>query len=152
MAYSDEEIKIKFTAILERVSNGEAVRTVLKDKEMPSSQTFFKWLSEDGTKSKQYAHACEERADIIFEDILHIADDTSKDSQTVNLEGIEVEQLNTENIQRSRLRVDARKWMASKLNPKKYGNKLDLSVEDKTLSKEERNARLLELKAKLKDN
>jgi len=36
-------------------------------------------------------------------------------------------QANGENIQRSRVRIDTRKWLASKLKPKKYGDKVDLT-------------------------
>ncbi len=153
MAYTKEEKEKVFTEVCRRIAiEGDSLRKVLRAKEMPSSQTFFKWMSEDPSKTKRYAYACNERADIIFEDILHIADDVSKDTKTVNVDGIETETINKENIQRSRLRVDARKWMLSKMIPKKYGDKLDLTVEDNSMSKEERMKRIEELRNKLTKN
>lgn len=130
MAYNKEEIETIFKKILNHISvDGMAIRNVLKLDGTPSNETFFKWLEEDEEKSKRYARACEERADLMFEDILHIADDTSRDTKTVDLgDGVEIETLNSEAIQRSRLRVDARKWALSKMNPKKYGDKIDLTT------------------------
>jgi hypothetical protein len=74
----------------------------------------------------QYAHAREAQADAIFDDILEIADDgrndwmEKKDSEGENIGWRE----NGEALRRSALRVDARKWMAGKLRPKKYGDKV----------------------------
>jgi hypothetical protein len=120
MAYSDEKIENIFDSICERIENGESLRKILKVKEMPSSRTFFKWLANDEQKVKQYALAIEYRSDVMFEEILEIADDTSNDT-LINDEGIE--RPNSEWINRSRLRIDARKWMLSKMLPKKYGDK-----------------------------
>ena len=61
-----------------------------------------------------------QRSEAMFEDILEIADDTSRD--TIDTEN--GEKANSEWISRSRLRVDARKWMLSKMMPKKYGDKI----------------------------
>jgi len=130
MAYSKEDIESIFKEIIFRIENGEPVRRILAEEEMPSSSTFFIWLSEDEDKSKRYACACDIRADIIFEDILNIADEVSKDY--VKRDGVEI--VNNEAIQRSRLRVDARKWVVSKMNPKKYGDKLDLTSDNKAIN------------------
>lgn len=126
MAYSDKEIKKIFDTICKRITEGESVKTILKDKDMPSSQTFWKWLEEDEKKSNQYARAKEIYADKVFEDIVLIADGTSDDVY-VDEEG--VEQVNHNIIQRDRLRIDARKWHLSKLNPKKYGDASTLKLE-----------------------
>ena len=115
--------------ILRRISNGESVRSVLsdnRDKEvLPSRKTFFEWLLDDKTLSDQYAHACEKRADAIFEEILDIADETHSDKKVLE-DGREV--IDNEVVQRSRLRVDARKWMLSKMNPKKYSDKIQVDT------------------------
>jgi len=145
MAYSPEEKEEIFKKIFKSISEGQSLRKSLKEEGMPSRKTFFKWLEEDNEKGNQYACACEEREELIFEDILNIADDNGADTRFTE-NGIMTDH---DNIQRSKLRVDARKWALSKMNPTKYGNKLDLSVEDNTLSKEERAARLEELKSKL---
>ncbi len=69
----------------------------------------------------QYARAREAQAEVRADEIVDIADDESGDF-TTDEDGKRV--VNHEHIQRSRLRVDARKWVASKLLPKRYGDKL----------------------------
>jgi hypothetical protein len=128
MAYTNKQIEDIFSKIIEEVSNGRALRNVLKDEGMPSSSTFYIWLEENEDKSKQYARACEVRADQIFDEILDIADDGTNDTY-VNEKGQEV--TDQEVIGRSRLRVDSRKWIASKLNPKKYGDSSKLTLDGK---------------------
>ena len=124
MAYTPEEIKNTFNLICDRIIEGESVKTILKDNDMPSSQTFWKWLNEDEEKSNQYARAKDIYADKVFEDIVLIADGTD-DDVLIDEDGIQ--QTNHNIIQRDRLRIDARKWHLSKLNPKKYGDKLDMT-------------------------
>lgn len=126
MAYSQKEIEEIFDKVCERIENGEAVRTILKDKDMPDSVTFYKWVDNDKNKLKQYARACEARAEEMFEDILKIVDAT-EDDVIVDENGNFITNHNI--IQRDRLRADARKWMLSKMMPKKYGDKLDMSLE-----------------------
>ena len=123
MAYSKEEIEEVFSLVMTRIIEGESLRAILRDKDTPSPETFYKWISEDDTKAKRYARACEYRADAIFDEIIEIADETSNDT-IIDDDGNE--RPNHEWISRSRLRVDSRKWIASKLAPKKYGDKLDI--------------------------
>lgn len=138
MAYSKDQIETIFNDICKRISDEKLpIRKVLKLKDMPDAVTFYKWLDSDEDKIKQYARACEERADAIFEEILDIADDSTNDYMTKMIsEDLEIEVLNTEHVQRSKLRVDARKWVVSKMNPKKFGDKVDVTSGDKPLSNE----------------
>lgn len=125
MALSLEVIEQRFESILLRIEDGEALRGILKTIPM-SASTFYEWIEADKDKAKRYARACELRADAIFDEILEIADDSSQDSIKTDLgDGIETERLNVEFVQRSRLRVDTRKWIVAKLNPKKYGEKYE---------------------------
>ncbi len=118
-----EEIAL---AICERIADGESLRAICDDPEMPARSTIFKWLSENKAFSDQYARAREEQADALFDEILSIADDGRND--WMEKHGKDGEclgwQVNGEALRRSQLRVDARKWMASKLRPKKYGEKI----------------------------
>ena len=126
MAYKDNEIEDIFSKICDKISiDGLALRNILKADDMPSSRTFFKWLDNDDKKVKQYARACEDRADNIFEDILDIADESHADKKVLE-DGREV--VDSEVVQRSRIRIDARKWMLSKMNPKKYSDKLQVDT------------------------
>ena len=69
--------------------------------------------------------AREEQADKLFREIIEIADDASGDYVTTS-DGKRI--VDHENIQRSRLRVDARKWSAARLAPKKYGDHISHDV------------------------
>lgn len=120
MAYSQQQKDKIFETVFTEIINGRAVRNILKDEGMPPAVTFFEWLSKDEEKSKQYARACELRAEAIFDEILEIADDKSNDVEYTE----NGQTQNSEFIQRSRVRIDARKWVASKLNPKKFGDKI----------------------------
>jgi len=104
---------------------GLALRNVLKLENTPSSRTFSKWLRNDPNKVKQYTRATDGRADKIFEDILVICDST-EDDVIVNGDGAPITNHNV--IQRDRLRVDTRKWYLSKLNPKKYSDKVQVDT------------------------
>ena len=121
MAYSEKQIEELFEEVILRITEGEAIRTILKDSHMPSNKVFYKWLDSDEEKGKQYARACNIRADSVFEEILEIADDSSGDTY-FDKDGNP--KLDSEFVQRSRLKIDARKWYVSKLNPKKYGDRV----------------------------
>lgn len=124
MAQFSEEL---FDEICERIAEGESLREICTDEDMPSKTTVFKWLSQSQELADQYARAREEQADLIFDEILGIADDARNDWMERNGQDDAGYQANGEHIQRSRLRIDARKWMAGKLRPKVYGDKLDLN-------------------------
>lgn len=79
------------------------------------------WLERN--HSDIYARAREARADKLAEDILTISDDGLNDTM-VDENGKTI--VNQDVIQRSRLRVDSRKWLASKMLPKKYGDKVEI--------------------------
>jgi len=120
MAYDKDTV---FKNILLEIEDGASLRSILRRDDMPGRTVFFDWLNDSEDKANQYARACEKRADAIFEEILDIADETSND--TIITDKGEIP--NSEWMQRSRLRVDARKWMLGKMNPKKYGDKMDLT-------------------------
>lgn len=127
MAYDKE---IYFPLILSEIEEGASLRSVLKRNDMPNKQTFFNWIYEDKEKVDQYARACEKRAESIFEDILEIADDSSNDTIYTD----KGEYPDKEWMARSRLRVDSRKWMLGKMNPKKYGDKLDVTTDGEKIT------------------
>lgn len=133
MAYSAEEIENIFEEILEYIEAGKSLRSILLSSDMPSSRTFFKWLDEDKDKVKRYARATEIRAENIFEDMLEIADDGTNDYMTITKGDLEYNVEDKEVTNRSRLRIDVRKWMLSKMQPKKYGDKLDVTSDGDAL-------------------
>ena len=139
-----------FDRICERIADGESLRAICADYDMPSCTAVFKWLAAskvgDGLLVEQYARAREAQADTLFDEILKIADTPVIGekrkvlaNQEVGPEGEEgedtivrvVEITQGDMIEHRRLQVDARKWMAGKLRPKVYGEKLNLEHEGK---------------------
>lgn len=86
--------------------------------DFPSKFTVNLWRFKHPEFSVQYAQAKLFQADLLAEECLDIADDSSDDT-IINAEGYDV--CNTEWINRCRLRIDTRKWLAAKLLPKQYG-------------------------------
>lgn len=113
-------------AICERIADGESLRSICDDPEMPARSTVFKWLSRHTAFADQYARAREAQADAIFDDILSIADTPVIGEKTKTDSEGKTETTTADMIEHRRLQVDARKWMAGKLRPKKYGDKLDV--------------------------
>lgn len=113
--------------ICERIADGESLRSICTDEAMPARSTVFKWLGERPAFSDQYARARDEQAETIFDEIIDIADDGRNDWMERNF-GEDTRWVeNGEALRRSQLRIDARKWVAGKLKPKKYGDKIDLN-------------------------
>ena len=109
--------------ICARMAEGDSVRTICAADDMPALSTVFRWLSLHADFSDQYAKAAEERTRFLAEDMLDIADDGTNDWMEVNGKDSVGWRENGEAISRSRLRVDTRKWLLSKLVPKKYGDR-----------------------------
>lgn len=112
--------------ICERLSDGESLRSICAEDEMPNKATVFRWLATNAVFSDQYARAREAQADALFDDTLEIADNARNDWMERRGEDDAGWVANGEHIQRSKLRIDTRKWMAGKLRPKKYGEKIDV--------------------------
>jgi hypothetical protein len=113
--------------ILDRIANGESLNKICSTDDMPTRKCFFDWVAKDPTIRDRYDIAISMRADHMAEEILDIADDGRNDTYTDD-EG----EVRTDHdvIARSRLRVDARKWLASKMAPKKYGDKVAIGGSD----------------------
>ena len=109
MILTDKQQAILDSA-LARIADGESMRSIGRDPAMPAATTLYGWIEgdESGKASEQYARARREQADTHAEEIVAIADDQDIDANS------------------RRVMVDARKWVASKLKPGTYGDKLDL--------------------------
>lgn len=105
MAYSPELAAL----ICERMAEGKSLREVCRAEDIPVTEAAVrKWAIEDHDGfSAHYARARESQIEAMAEDLVEIADDKTGDPQ------------------RDRLRVDSRKWLMSKVAPKKYGDKLE---------------------------
>lgn len=122
-------------AICERIALGESLRAICRDESMPAMSTVFKWLTQQESFAEQYAHAREEQAETLADEIVAIADEectmvradkhgAKDDDGEGNVEVV----FDATAVARNRLRIDARKWVASKLKPKKYGDKIQSEI------------------------
>lgn len=114
--------------ICDELAEGRSLRSLCALDDMPACSTVFKWLAEKGPFSEQYARAREAGADALVDEMLEIADNGENDwMRRTGRDQSEAWVENGEAVGRSKLRLDARKWIASKFKPKKYGEKLDLN-------------------------
>ena len=89
----------------------------------------LRWLREKPELQRQYANARDDLMEYWASDIIEIADDGSLDTiQGTNKHGDEVTLPNHANVQRDKLRIDARKWTLSKLQPRLYGDRVGVEV------------------------
>lgn len=98
--------------------------------ELPEERTIHRWRVKHESFRQQYVKAKQEQAELLAQEILDIADESTGD---VKYDKDGNESLNGEYVARSRLRVDARKWVASKLLPKVYGDKQEAEATQNTL-------------------
>lgn len=110
-------------SIISSLEDGKGLATVCRELDFPRV-TFLNWVDADSGLADRYARARARAADVIFEEILGIADDGVADTSIDPETGREI--VNHDHIQRSKLRVDARKWVLAKMLPKKYGDSLSL--------------------------
>jgi hypothetical protein len=115
--------------ICERLAEGESLRTICKDDGFPRTATVFRWLADDRLSAfrEQYARAREAQAHNLADEIIEISN--------TPLEGVEVttddkgatSEKRGDMLGHRKLQVDSRKWYLSKVLPKVYGDKLELS-------------------------
>ena len=106
------------------LADGVPLSRICKEERFPSSVTVYAWLRKHPEFLSNYTRAREDQADTQADEIVAIDDDGTNDTYK-NEDGIEL--VNHDVIARSRLRVEARKWVAAKLKPKKYGDRVDLT-------------------------
>lgn len=125
---SSYSVKIADT-ICERLAEGKSLNSICASDDMPHKATVFRWLSSHDEFRDQYARAREAQADVLFDEILDIANTPIEGTKTkLDKDGEVVEVSKGDMIEHRRLQIDARKWMAGKLRPKVYGDKLDVDL------------------------
>lgn len=108
--WTSETIERATEAIIERIVGGESLRTICRDKDMPSTTTVFEWLAGNSAFAERYARARDAQADAAFEEIGEVARKV-RDGKIDPHAG--------------RVFIDAVKWQAGKLAPSKYGDRID---------------------------
>jgi len=113
--------------ICRRVADGETLPEICRDAHMPPRQTVVQWNADNREGfAGRYARAKEHQIEFWADELLAISDDGKNDwmpRRYGNGEAVAWE-INGENIQRSRLRSDNRKWLLSKLKPERYGDRI----------------------------
>jgi hypothetical protein len=116
-------------AICDGIALGRSLRSICREDEMPDQRAVFRWLHANEAFRQQYARAREMQADTLADETLDIADDATNDwMERQGQDGQSAYVLNGEHVQRSRLRIDQRKWMAGKLKPKVYGERVQVDA------------------------
>jgi hypothetical protein len=106
----------------------ESLRSICSEDGMPDLKTVMRWLVKNDEFRQQYASAREAQQEMHQEEIKEIADNCSDDVQAIlGNEDDGILRVNHSAIARARLQIDARKWLMSKMAPKKYGDKTVLS-------------------------
>lgn len=125
--------------IFDRIGKGESTVSIMgvnRLPHLPNRQTFTNWLDNSEIEGTglldRYARANQLRQDVLLQEIFDISDDTKEDFYIDETTGKRL--TNHEAIQRSRLRVDIRKWALSKMNPTKFGDKVDLTTNGKEVN------------------
>jgi len=113
--------------ICNRLIGGESLRRICRDDNMPDLKTVWRWLQAEGRMfdifRQQYASARVLQAETFVDEIVDIADDGCNDYVEREIaEGVVVINPDHEHLARSKLRIDTRKWYASKVLPKIYGD------------------------------
>lgn len=117
------------TRICDRIASGESIRSICSEKGMPGWETVRGWLLKHPEFAAQYARAREDQADAMDEEILETARSTT-----------------AENAQANRVKIDAYKWRAARLAPRKYGDRLAIDADvNVTMSGDEARARIAEI-------
>jgi hypothetical protein len=123
--WTPERKKEAQATICRRIAEGEGVATMCRDKSagLPDQSTVWEWLANDASFAEMYARARETQADTLADQLLAVADRQDIDPA------------------RLRIMVDTRKWIAAKLKPRSYGDKLDVTA-SVTVSADEAAGRL----------
>lgn len=114
--------------ICRRLADGESLRKICRDENMPHERRVREWDKDNRNGfSPQYTRAREIGYETLADELLEIADDGRNDTYKDD-DGNTI--VNTEIVSRSRIRIDTRKWMLSKMLPKIYGDKssVDMNV------------------------
>jgi hypothetical protein len=108
-----------------RLMLGESLNQICKRDSYPGRVTVFKWMQKYPDFMNKYRHAREIQQESHLDEIMEISDDSTNDYMERTGKGGEAVgfQLNTEHVQRSKLRIDTRKWVMERMAPKVYGPK-----------------------------
>lgn len=119
-----EEIADKICELIATTSDG---LKKIAESQSVTATTVYKWLQENKTFSDKYVRARDMQADLLADEIIEIANTPIQGIVETEKEwGIEIRR--GDMLEHRKLQIDARKWKASKLAPKKYGDKIEVDT------------------------
>lgn len=131
--FTDERKAEIKTEICERVSDGEPLRVICREGGMPSWRTVYQWREDDPAFASRIAHAREVGFDAIAEDALLIANTPCPGQIVTSKEW--GEEIKTEDMLGHRkLQIETRLKLLAKWSPKKYGERIDHTSSDGSMS------------------
>jgi len=112
--------------IIDGIISGLSLKKICEPEDMPHVSAVYRWMWHDPRFENIYSRALETKAHALVEEMVSIADESDQDWDETE----KGPRFNPEHVQRSRLRVDTRRWIASKYRPKQYGDNLQLTGKD----------------------
>ena len=119
MAYATDEVTEIQEKVITEIQTGRSLRQVCGDEGMPNFRTVQRWIVSDGQFAVRYARARTAQADTLFDRMEAVEEAVSA---------------GTMDSHAARVVLDSMRWRASKLAPKIYGDRLDVSVSDTRIS------------------
>jgi hypothetical protein len=117
----------KATDICARIASGQPLVRICRDEQYPDVTTVYRWIATHPEFRTMYARARDDQADTLADEILDIANTPVEGITTKTDSDGKTETTKADMLNHRRLQVDARKWIAAKLKPRKYGEKLELA-------------------------
>jgi hypothetical protein len=136
--------KVVADEVLDRIRNGETIREIVTDLEMPAKNTIWEWenghLGAPSSWRNDYARARQIQADSFVSDTIAIADtvdETAHLAAVAALENLPEDATNTEkrrayfyakkrSLEAAKLQIDTRRWVASRMAPNRWGDKVTI--------------------------
>jgi hypothetical protein len=122
--------------ICDQIADGKSLRSICSQEGMPVKYTVLRWLQADPAFAERYAQARVQAADALAEELQDLADQAIREPEKANA---------------IRVAIDAKKWIASKLRPKAYGDRIEQHVVNEVQSPVEVEAKIKLLEAELLD-
>lgn len=121
-----EEIAAKICSRI--ATSSDSLRKICAEDGMPNPDTLYLWLIKHPEFSEQYARARKDQAQLLADEIVDIADSEKiGEIVTIKADGTEERKI-ADMIEHRKMQIEARKWVASKLLPKKYGDKVQQEI------------------------
>lgn len=130
--YTDDQKEMIVTDICNRVIEEKiSFNKAIEESEI-SYVAFFNWMIKSELLKELYNYARNIRSDVLFEQIIEISD-TPVEGRKTKITDRGIEETIGDMTEHRKLQIDARKWVVAKMQPKKYGDKLDVSIEQKSI-------------------